>query len=492
MLILALVLAIPLASASQTLLSCLNKNRLNVEGPQNSTWQTSTAAFNMRLHYTPAAIVYPATATDVSKAVKCAITMGVRVSPMSGGHSYSASGYGSQNGALVISFRDMAQISYNPDTAMAAVQPGARLGDVALALNKAGRALAHGVCSYVGVGGHSGFGGFGVASRNWGLLIDQMVSVDIVLANGTLVYASSSKNSQLFWAVRGAAPSFGIVTQYTYKTHKAPASVVRFSYGFSNPDLSSDHFANVISAYQFWGASAPKEMGINANVGDSGRTVELGGYFMGNMDDFKRISSELLSFTGPPNGSYVQVRSWIDALTEVNGGTPLETKSKPDVHDTFYAKSLVTPADWPLTKASLSALAAHFSATQLPTSLSWFIQFELWGGGNSAISSVASTATAYPHRSHLFTIQFYASSSSPGTWPARGTSLLNGMVDAITDANKGTEFGAYGNYIDPELSGWQEMYYAGNYPRLEALKKVFDPRGVFMKAQNIGAPDFVQ
>ncbi|KAJ6594354.1 FAD-binding domain-containing protein [Mycena capillaripes] len=474
--------------SASTLVSCLNSNGLKVEVSQNSTWQTSTSAFNTRFHYSPGAIVYPTQTSDVAKAVQCAARSGVRVSALSGGHSYSASGYGSQNGALVIMFRDMMQISYRSSDETATIQPGARLGDIALELNdKYGRALAHGVCPYVGIGGHAGFGGWGFASRNWGLLIDQVVAAELVLANGTVVQVSKTQYSDLFWALRGAASSFGIVTQYTLKTHQAPATVVRYSYSFNNPNLSVDEFARLLDSYQTWGRTAPKELGIEANVWQGGKVVELGGYYMGSLSDFKVLSGSLLLATGPPNTTYVQERSWVTALVEVNGGSSLSTKGKPDTHDTFFAKSLVIPTASPLTKTALSALAKHFATTQIPSTLSWFIQFELWGGGNSAISSLPSTATAYPHRAHLWTIQFYARSTSG--WPAQGTAFVNGMVSSITDSMKGTTFGAYANYLDPLLDGWRDKYYATNYGRLATLQKQVDPQGVFMKAQNIGAPE---
>ncbi|KAJ7451782.1 FAD-binding domain-containing protein [Mycena galericulata] len=497
MLTLGCMLLLPLASAiataSQislsTLESCLSSGGLNVEISSNASWDMSTTPFNTRFHYTPSAIVYPTQTSDVSKAVQCANKFGVHVSALSGGHSYSASGYGSRNDALVIMFRDMASISYRSSDASATIQPGARLGDVALELHdKYGRALAHGLCPYVGVGGHAGFGGWGLASRSWGLLIDQVVAADLVLANGSIVHVSSTENPDLFWAIRGASSSFGIVTQYIFQTHEAPATVVRYAYGFENDDLSANNFSKLLSSYQTWGRTAPKEIGIVANVLQGGKVVDLGGYYIGSLDDFNRVSASLLHATGPANAYvYVEKRAWLDALVEV-GGSPLSTIGKPDVHDTFFAKSLVVPTHSPLTDTALAAFATYFAQTKIPSTLSWFVQFELWGGGNSAITSIPGNATAYPHRDHLWSIQFYVRTT--GTWTAQGTAFVNGMVSAITDNMKGTNLGAYANYIDPELAGWREKYYAGNYPRLAKIQKEVDPRGVFMKAQNIGAPDF--
>jgi hypothetical protein len=145
------------------------------------------------------------------------------------------------------------------------------------------------------------------------------------------------------------------------------------------------------------------------------------------------------------------------------------------------------PTRSPLTSAAFSALANYVASTQIPSTLSWFIQFELWGGGNSAISSIPANATAYPHRAHLWTIQFYARSTD--AWTASGTAFVNGLVGAITDNMPGTALSAYANYLDPELAGWRSKYYGGNYARLAEIQKIVDPQDLFLKAPTIGAPD---
>ena len=91
--------------------------------------------------------------------------------------------------------------------------------------------MAHGTCPYVGIGGHAGQGGFGLSSRMWGLLSDQVLSVEMVLADGRILTASRSHNVDLFWAAMGAGSSFGIMTSFTTVTQKAVDSVA-FTYHF--------------------------------------------------------------------------------------------------------------------------------------------------------------------------------------------------------------------------------------------------------------------
>lgn len=145
-------------------------------------------------------MVYPTSAAEVSAAVTCASQYGLKVSPISGGHSYSASGFGEANGTLVISTANLTSVSVDNSTGIAYVQPGIRLGQMALDIyEQAGRALAHGTCPQVGAGGHTSFGGYGFGSRKWGLMLDQVVQAEAVLANGTIVNASATENEDLFW-----------------------------------------------------------------------------------------------------------------------------------------------------------------------------------------------------------------------------------------------------------------------------------------------------
>ncbi|KAF7306811.1 FAD-binding domain-containing protein [Mycena indigotica] len=475
---------------SSTLVSCLANHSLAFETSQSSDWDTSTTPFNLRYHYQPAAIVYPTQTNQVSEAVKCAAQHGFRVSPLSGGHSYSASGFG-QDGTLVVSLRNMTQLSYNTGDGSVNVQPGTHLGDFALELSdKYGRAAAHGICPYVGLGGHAGFGGWGLSSRNWGLVIDQVLAADLVLADGTTRHVSKTEHPDLFWAIRGASSSFGIVTQYQLQTHAAPTSVIRFALNFNVADrpvpLFAQEFARLLTAYQTWGLKTPKEMGIVTNIWQGGRDIEMAGYFMGDMTSFNAAFQPLLDATGKPNATYIQERGWVAALTEASGGTTLSTIGTPDIHDTFYAKSLTVRNDTLITTAAFEKLANFMMTAPKPGLLSeTFIQFELWGGEESKISSISSDATAYPHRSHHFTVQFYGRSKSE--WSTACTEYVDGLTDSITSEMPAAKFGGYANYLDPELAGWQRKYYAENYDRLEKLQKEYDPRGVFSKHQNVGS-----
>jgi FAD/FMN-containing dehydrogenase len=135
---------------------------------------------------------------DVEKLVKCGGSLGIPVVARSGGHSYAGFGLGGVDGALVCDLGEMKNISYSGDNVI--VQTGNRLGELATYLWENGqKALPHGVCPTVGTGGHTSYGGFGPFSRMHGLLLDRVVSAEVVLANGTTVTASQSSHPDLLW-----------------------------------------------------------------------------------------------------------------------------------------------------------------------------------------------------------------------------------------------------------------------------------------------------
>ena len=109
------------------------------------------------------------------------------------------------------------------------------------------RAMAHGTCPYVGIGGHAGQGGFGLPSRSWGLLTDQVQSLEIVTADGQIRTASPTQNADLFWAATGAGASFGIITSFTTVTHAALDSIA-FAYDFAN--YGPQEASNGLQAWQ--------------------------------------------------------------------------------------------------------------------------------------------------------------------------------------------------------------------------------------------------
>jgi len=176
----------------------------------------------------------------------------------------------------------------------------------------------------------------------------------------------------------------------------------------------------------------------------------------------------------------VQTGTYLGSAVILAGGS-LDTKAKPDGHDTFYAKSLMTPERAPISDAAVRAFVEHLANEGFASKTEWFVQLELYGGKNSAINAVPADATAFAHRSSTFTIQFYA--SAPGKvppYPEYGFKFMDDVVKSLTDNNpKNWDYGAYPNYIDDKLVDWKQRYYGAHYARLRSLKDKYDPRDLF-------------
>lgn len=450
----------------------------SVVTPSSSNYGSARAAFNQRLSYQPAAIVYPSSPQDVQKYVNCAASSGIAIVGRSGGHSYAAYGVGGQDGALVIDLKNMKSFSID-GSGVAKIQTGNKLGDVAQKLWDNGqRALPHGTCPYVGTGGHAAFGGFGPYSRVAGLLHDRITAAEVVLANGTLTTASASQNQDLFWALRGAGASYGIVTQWTFATLAAPSTVIGYSIDYSST-LSASKIASLLGTWQSLAIAAPKEMAMVAVLGkdgDGGLYLQFTGDYYGSKSSFNSVTADWTSELSPGKIT-AKTYNWYDSLVATDG--PLST-ANPEPKDTFFAKSLFTKQV--LTASRWTSFVSYLSNQGVASNTDWFVEIDLYGG---AVASQGADSTSFAHRDALLSFQLYASSSNmQPPYPSGGISFVNGMLNAL-DPNPQA---AYVNYVDPTLtdSQWKSQYYGSHYSRLSSIKRAVDPNNVFRFPQSIG------
>ncbi|KAG6860779.1 hypothetical protein C0995_007683 [Termitomyces sp. Mi166 len=468
--------------------------------PGESSYIFSSAAYNQRFSLNPAAVVYPKTPQEVSEVIKIGASQNLKIVGRSGGHSYIANGLGGRNGSIVVDLSKFSRISVNSAQGTSVIETGNRLGDIATALAEKGRAIPHGTCAYVGIGGHAGFGGFGFTSRMWGLTLDTIKAVNLVLANGTITRVTQQNNAELFWGLRGSAPSFGIVTSYEVKTFQTPQFSTIFQYSWN---LNFTAAAKGISAFQkFVNTNIPSQLGaeIVLGRGSTSGTVyfALSGGWYGSPQDLNSVLLPFLRQMPPKPSTSLKRGSYIEGVTELAGGS-LDTKSAPGPRDTFYAKSLMTPATSPMSETAILAFTRYLAVTGFSSKMvcsermislgrgtdtnhkEWFIEIALYGGKNSAVNAVAPDATAFEHRSSLFTIQLYA--SSPGRrppFPVSGFGFVDGAVNAITSNSPSNwPYSAYMNYVDDRLADWQSRYYGRHYGRLQALKAKYDPYNLF-------------
>uniref|UniRef100_A0A8H7Y257 FAD-binding PCMH-type domain-containing protein n=1 Tax=Psilocybe cubensis TaxID=181762 RepID=A0A8H7Y257_PSICU len=472
--------------ASGDLISELTSSgNITVLTPASQNYANASTAFNLRFTLNPAAVTFPTTPQQISTILSLTTKYNHQAVARSGGHSYIANGLGGKDGVVVVDMSNFRAVTVDPETNVASIGVGNRLGDVALALNTYGRALPHGTCPYVGLGGHSGHGGYGFTSRKWGLTLDTIVAIDVVLANGAILNGvSNSKFPDLFWALRGSSSSFGIVTTIHTNTFAAPPSTTVFSYRW---DLNISEAVSATMAYQSYVVSPdfPQEMGseivLRAGSTQGRVSFRLTGGWYAPPEQYDAVIQPYLTQLPSPQTATVHNETYIGSVEFFGGLGRLNTTGIPDAHDTFYAKSLMIPESVPFSNESLTAFYTYLANDAFTANTNWFAEIELYGGTNSAINNVPFDATAFGHRDTMFTMQFYTSAiGGVPPFPVEGFGLLDDMVATIVDNNpRGREYGAYANYIDNRLEDWQLKYYASHYPKLRNIKRKYDPHDTF-------------
>ncbi len=384
----------------------------------------------------------------------------------------------------------MNAINVDAGTGVATIGAGAHLIDVYAALAQQGFALPAGSCPTVGIAGLTLGGGVGVLGRKFGLTCDNLLSAQVLLANGHGITCDASHNSDLFWALRGGGGgNFGVVTSFTFQTH-AVSSLSLFTLYW--PWSSA---ADVVAAWQNWAPQAPDELWSNCVLQSTSNKsanpiVLVNGVYVGSVTALNSLLQQLIrQIPVAPSSNYVSSATLLDTmLTEAGcyGKTvgqchlPSQNPQGQLVRGTFSAKS-----DYftnPLPRSGIDVLVNAVAQCQSSSILGVNgIGFDAFGG---AINRVASDATAFVHRNALFSAQYSANwnaSDPPSVASANQTWLAN-TWQAMRPYASG---GAYVNYIDPNLPNWQQAYYGSNLPRLQQVKATYDPTNFFHFAQSI-------
>ncbi|KAI4185432.1 MAG: hypothetical protein L6R41_004143 [Letrouitia leprolyta] len=475
-----------------TLSNCLAQKNVPIRLISSPDFGQLSKPYNLRLPYTPAVIVIPTTTQHISDAVTCAAKNNVKVQPRGGGHGYASFALGGKSGSMVIDLQSFNTVTLDSNN-IAKVGGGVRLGNLATAIyNQAQRALPHGTCPGVGVGGHATHGGFGLSSRAWGLTLDTIVALDVVLANGTSVHATSTAYPDIYYALRGAADSFGVVTSFYLQTQPAPASVINWSFSIPNMFQSAATSANYMLHIQNFAQNASvvdRKLGLGMYM--DGYGFSISGTYFGSLTDFNtKIKPELLRTLPAPTSSSATSMTWIQSLTALANGQPLQQPTTNyDQHDNFFAKSLVVPTSGQLTASTWTSYFDYIIKNGVNSPNAWYSIINLYGGPDSQINAKPSSFSAYSDRDALWVMQHYGYASTSATFPTATIPFVNGLNNAITSAQPGTTFPGYSNYVDPTLTPQQAhaaYFDAATYGRLVGIKQSVDPGKVFWNPQAVG------
>lgn len=405
----------------------------------------------------PLAVVRPVDAADVATVVKWAAKEHVPIVARSGGHSYG--GYSTTHG-VVVDLALLSHVSVSGNRAL--VGPGARLGNVYSTLNAHGLAIPAGTCPSVGIGGHTLGGGFGLASRAWGLACDNVLDAQVVTADGRVLSVDATHHSDLYWACRGGGGgNFGIATRFVFRTHKiATGSYFVASYPWAQVE-------EVVAGFLAWAPTTSDAVGSICRLAAGGApTVQIFGQYLGPQNE---LSGLLATLKPAASKLVVGTATWLDLVARWAGclGHSLPGCSVPV--DTAFAGSSSYLGRIP-TQAQLTQFR---QAIEARGSQSGALLIDAYGG---AVNRVAPTATAFPHRRALASIQYFAAgTSSARAWVTQTRAQL---APAMTGE-------AYVNYIDPQLPNALHAYYGANLPRLERVKRAYDPHNLFRFAQSV-------
>ncbi|KAH6616117.1 hypothetical protein B0J18DRAFT_296543 [Chaetomium sp. MPI-SDFR-AT-0129] len=462
---------------------CLADAGVPVDEIDSDDWELDASPFNDRLPYIPAAIAAPTSVEHIQAAVSCAAKLGIKVSPKSGGHSYASFGLGGEDGHLVVQLDRMDNVTLDAETNIATVQPGARLGHVATLLNDQGkRGFSHGTCPGVGVGGHSIHGGFGFSSHTHGLAVDWIAGATVVLANGTAVKTSATENPDLFWAIRGAGSSFGIVSEFQFNTFAVPDNVTSFEINL--PWKNATNITAGWSAIQDYLLAGDMDPLLNMRVLGNGYQTQIQGLYHGNKTACNETIQPLVKLVNGTLTKPVEY-DWMGGISHYGYSQEVDLTRPYSQSETFYSKSLVTSA---LPAEVLQKVADYWVTEARNVTRSWYIIIDFYGGPTSAVTKVAAEDTSYAYRdpeNSLFLYELY--DRSFGDYPDDGFAFLDGWVDAFTSGLEESQWGMYVNYADPTMDREQaqQVYYRQSLPRLRDIKKAVDPDEVFYYPQAV-------
>lgn len=425
--------------------------------PGTDGYSHTTQIWNGAVAHEPALIARCLTVGNVQSSLAAAQAHGLPISVRGGGHDWA--GRGLRHGGLVLDLSGMRQVSVNLEAKEATIAGGATAADVSVALGSSGLVA---VTGNTGAGGMAGLllgGGYGPLTTRFGLASDSLVGVELVLADGWVVKANESHNTDLFWALRGGGGNFGVVTSTSIRLHPVGAlmsGMILFPWTDARSVLRG--YAEIMS-------SAPDELAVAVAMSvapDGDPVIVLAPTWSGDPKQGKQVIARLQSF-----------------------GTPVVTKIAPMTLGEIFSLSDAQLVDgrhyevrtrWlhDLTPDSISTLMAAYSAKTSP--FTRIVLHHFHGAG----TRVAPDATAFGMRQEHFTAIIYS------TWESvvAGESAVHRQwaSDLFSRLAPFALPGGYANLLGPDAREQISAAYGGNGRRLGELKRKFDPDNVFSSA----------
>jgi FAD/FMN-containing dehydrogenase len=438
--------------------------------PDDPNYNEVREIWNAMIDRKPAVIVQCAEVDDVLHALSYARENGLEISIRGGGHNIAGSAL-CDNGVL-IDFSNMTNVRVDAEKRRAYVEPGATLGDFDKAVQAHGLATPVGINSITGIAGLTLGGGLGWLNRKHGMTVDNLVSADMITANGRKIHVSEDENADLFWAIRGGGGNFGVVTQFEFKLHPVGPEILAGLLVFP-----IDQAKQVLQKHREFVKTAPDELNIWVVIRKAPplpflpedvhgkEVVVLAIFYAGDIAEGEKLIDPLRSF-GDPYGEHIGAQPYIQWQQAFD---PLLTSGARN-----YWKS------HNLTELSDGLLDSIIEfAGKLP-SPHCEIFLPLMSG---AANRVPSNAMAYGHRDVQFVLNVH------GRWDdaAQDESCISWAREFFKASAPFASTGAYVNFMSGDEDGRVAAAYGVNYDRLKQIKQKYDPENIFHNNQNIKA-----
>ena len=451
--------------------SGINQLREQVRGavitPDDEGYEQARRVYNAMISRRPAAVVRCANAGDVVAAVNFAREQQLDLAVRGGEHSVP--GFGTCDDGVVVDLSGMRGVHVDPAAGTARAEGGATWGDFNDATHAFGLATTGGIISTTGVGGLTLGGGIGYLARGYGLSCDNLVSAEVVTADGRFLVASEDENDDLFWALRGGGGNFGVVTSFEFRVHP-----VKDIYGgpmfFELRDAGT-----VLRFFRDYIADAPEELGAfpafqiapplpfipEDRHGEP--FLAMVTCWAGPLDQgeralapFHELAPVVAEHLGPM--PYPALNSAFDALV-------------PPGLQHYWKANFVTE----LTDEAIGAHLDH--GPKVPVVNSTVHIYPI----NGACHRVAPDATAFAYRAANFATVI------AGMWPdpTQNKANISWVRDYYDATAPLSEAGGYINFMADDDQDRIKANYRGNYERLVTIKRKYDPDNLFHLNQNI-------
>ncbi len=427
-------------------------------------YDASRAVWNGMIDRRPGAIVRCTGVADVIATVNFAREKHLPLAIKAGGHNVS--GKAVCDDGIVIDLSPMNNVHVDPDARRARAGAGAKWGAFDHEAQAFGLTTTGGVVSSTGVAGLTLGGGIGYLTRTYGLACDNLLSVDLVTADGRLVRASESENPDLFWALRGGGGNFGVVTSLEFQLHEVGPMVATATVFHAIQDARE-----VLNFYRTFNEAAPDELAcyamiVNAPEGlpdqDGKPVLALVGLYSGDLEEGKRLLAPLAK-QGSPLLAVVDGMPYAVMQTAFDAGNPHGAR--------YYWKSQYLKGLDDALLETILKWAGTFTGEHT------IIGIEALGGAQARVDP---GATAFVHRDVPYSLGIWTGWQNPADDTAN-IAWTREFFDAVAPFGAG----AYVNYLGEDESDRLGEVYGENYTRLVEIKRKWDPDNLFRLNHNI-------